>query len=145
MDRSTAARLTAHHRNRLRARYNLPISIQQRETQRDPGLLALPLWVCKVKFPAPADEVGRDSSSADADEGHVDLVGALRGVIERLGEGTERFDVPRVRDVEGEWVGWRRDGGNGNEVEVDERTKFKRLMRDTNNRLTILFVHGGAF
>ncbi|KAL6714382.1 hypothetical protein ACLMJK_007805 [Lecanora helva] len=142
MDRPTAVSETAHHRQRLRARYNLPISTQQRETQRDPGTFNLPLNIVKTGFAHP---------------GSSNLVNVLVGVIERLGEsegaGRERVDVPDgldVRGVEGEWCAWGKGEEEVRDGVLGEREKWRRMMRDAKRGVgggvpVMLFVHGGAF
>ena len=137
MDRSKAVALTAKHRTRLRDRYRLPISTQQRETQRDPGHWGLPLWTSQVAF-------RRHSSSSN----NYNLLQSLLKVIERLGEGNENFEIPEeVCDVQGEWLGWRqrRDVDKGELASMGERAEYEGMMGDVRSGLTVFFVHGGAF
>ncbi len=131
MERSKAAAITAKHRERLRDRYRLPITVQQRETQRDPGHAGFPLWTSHVVLPKPAGS---------------SVLQSLLQVIRCLGDGRETFSVPDVRSVEGEWLGWRRRRVDNDDLKkMPEKAMFDNMMKDTTNRLTILFIHGGAF
>ena len=131
MERSKAEAITAKHRNRLRERYKLPIIVQQRETQRDPGDFGFPLWKSRVVLPPPEDD---------------DVLQSLLQMIYCLGDGRETFFKPSLNAVEGEWVGYRRSAVNEGNTAVDtEKAKFESLMGDVSHGLTLLFVHGGAF
>ena len=136
MERSKAVASTAKHRTRLRDRYRLPISTQQRETQRDPGHLGLPLWTSQIAF-------RRHSFSSNDNN----LLQSLLKIIERLGEGNENFEIREVRDVQGDWLGWRQrtDVNKGELAAMGERARYEGMMGDVRSELTIFFVHGGAF
>ena len=116
-------------------RFSLPISTQQWETQRDPGHLGLALWTSQVAF--------RGHSSSNDNN----LLQSLLKVIERLGEGNENFEIPEISDVQGKWLGWRRhrDVNKGELAAMGERAKYEGMMGDVRSKLTIFFVHGGAY
>ena len=131
MERSKAQAITDKHRNRLRDRYYLPITVQQRENQKDYGDIGIPLWISRVSMPSPEDE---------------DVVQSLVQIITCLGDGAEKFDRPTLNAVEGEWVGYRHSPSKNIEGSTDaERCNFENLMGDVTHELTMLFVHGGAF
>ena len=131
MERSKAEAITDKYRNIFRDRYNLPISVQQRETQKDYGDPGIPLWTSRVSVSLP-----------EAD----DVLQSLAHVIVCLGDGIGTFHKPTINAVEGEWVGYRRSSLDSERSMNTERSKFESLMGDvTDHGLTLLFVHGGAF
>lgn len=132
MERSKAEAITDRYRNRFRDRYNLPISVQQRETQKDYGDPGIPLWTSLVSVSLLEDD---------------DVLQSLVHIIVCLGDGVGKFHRPTINAVEGEWVGYRRSSLEDSEGSMNtERSKFESLMGDvTNHGLTMLFIHGGAF
>jgi hypothetical protein len=109
--------------------FSLPVSKQQKGSLRDPGIKG-PMWVSKVALPKPEVQV-RD---------------ALIKVIDGFKEGNETYDLPRLIDVEAEWTG-HRAGADGKSTlpHISEEEKYKKLMDDTTEDMTILYFHGGAF
>jgi hypothetical protein len=109
--------------------YTVPLGKQQKGSLRDPGVKG-PMWVSKVVFPKP----------------EIEVQDALIGVIEGLkGEG-ETYDIPGLVDVSAEWTG-HRDGADGKSTlpDISEEEKYKKLMEDVKEDMTILYFHGGAF
>ena len=109
--------------------FSVPVSKQQRGSLKDPGVKG-PMWVSKVALPKPEVEV-RD---------------ALIKVIEDLKEGCETYGVPSLVDVGAEWTG-HRSGADGKFTlpDISEEEKYKKLMEDVKEDMTILYFHGGAF
>lgn len=75
---------------------------------------------------------------------------AIRGVvlqaIKKLGDGTEKFDVPDVGELEAQWVGWRSAVGKDEpEVSGTELEKYNGLMKRITSKVTVFYVYGGAF
>ncbi len=131
MERSKAEAITSKIRNRLRDRYTLPVTVQQRENQKDYGDGGFPLWISRVSMLPPEDD---------------DVLQSLIHIIIHLGDGVEAFHEPTLNAVEGEWVGYRRSSGEDGERSPGvERSKFESLMGDVTDGLTMLFVHGGGF
>lgn len=107
-----------------------PLGVIQAQGLKDPGIKGQ-MWIATAQCPAPGAEV-REA--------------VLRGIKE-LGNGTEKFDLPDIADVEGEWTGWRADvdkkaprpslGG--------EREHYDSLMKEVTSPVTILYFHGGAY
>ena len=132
MQRSRAEAIVDKHRDRFRDRQYLPITLQQRGTQKDPGDVGIPLWTSRVSMYPPEDD---------------DVLHSLIRSIIRLGDGVEDFHRPTISAVEGEWVGYRSSPVGNSERSADtEKSKYESLIGDvTNNGLTMLFVHGGVF
>lgn len=132
MERSKAEAIVHKYRVRFRDRQHLPITVQQRGTQKDPGDVGIPLWTSRVSFCPPEDD---------------NVLQSLTRTIVRLGDGVEVFHRSSISAVEGEWVGYRSSsvGDSGRSTDT-EKSKFEGLMGDvTNHGLTMLFVHGGVF
>lgn len=131
MERSKANAITAKLHDHLRDRYNLPITVQQRESRKNYGDIGTPLWISHVSMPPPEDD---------------DALRSLIHIIICLGDGGEQFYRPTVNAVDGEWVGYRRSSIEEGERSTDaERSKFENLMGDVTHGLTMLYVHGGGF
>lgn len=97
---------------------------------KDPGIKG-EMWISTAQCPAPGAEV-REA--------------VLRGIKE-FGHGTEKFELPDIADVEGEWTGWR-SGVDKKAPRPDlgsEREHYDSLMKEVTSPLTILYFHGGAY
>lgn len=110
----------------------VPLSTVQRATLIDPDVKG-PSWVSRTSFPAPNDAVN----------GLQDL---LERAIEALGEGTCHYTRPSIEAVDARWTGYRFEVGEEEaEPLVSEQQKYRGLMMDTKNPLTIMYFHGGGF
>ena len=106
------------------------ITSQQAMFLKDPGVKG-GMWVSKVAFPPPEDDTRE----------------MLFRVIDGLKSGGEEYDKARLQAVEGEWVGRRqRVGPNTPEPkDMSEAEKYKSLVDETENDLTLLYFHGGSY
>ena len=108
------------------------VSERQGKSLKDPGVQAR-MWVSRVVLAAPQPENG-------------DACQRICDAISYLGKGNEEYKVPAMLDVAAEWTGYRpRVDDNAPEPSIPEVEKFNGLMRDVENQITILYLHGGAF
>lgn len=109
--------------------YTTPVAKQQRGSLKDPGIKG-PMWISKVEFPKP----------------EIEVQDALIRVIEDLKEGEETYTVPGLVGVQAEWTG-HRAGADGKSTlpDISEEEKYKKLMGDVKEDMTLLYFHGGAF
>lgn len=92
-----------------------------------------PTWAAASVIPVPA-----------AEESNV--LETLMEVIKGMGEGMEEIDTPEYAPVEVEWVGYRKGADRVEpQGKLSEEEIYKALCRDTENDVTILYVHGGGF
>ncbi|EEQ83974.1 lipase/esterase [Blastomyces dermatitidis ER-3] len=110
--------------------FDYPLGKTQRSTLKDPGIKG-PMWVSKIKMPKPAES---------------SVLQSLIKAIEHHKEGHETYDVPQLADVEAEWTG-HRSGVNAKapQPDVSEAEKYKSMMAEVKEDVTILYFHGGAY
>jgi hypothetical protein len=89
-----------------------------------------PMWVSRVNLPSSGDH---------------GIVQAIAETIERLGDGSETYDVPECVDVNGEWVG-HRSGADKSTMEpiIPEEEKYGKLVEELKNDSVLYYIHGGA-
>ncbi len=106
------------------------VTSQQKAPGRDPGVRGS-TWVSRTRYPRPPENA---------------IQGVVLHAIKELGDGTEKFDVPEVGELEAQWIGWR-SGVDKDEPEVSgtELEKYKGLMKDVTSKVTVFYVYGGAF
>ncbi|MCJ1391462.1 hypothetical protein MMC18_004326 [Xylographa bjoerkii] len=74
-----------------------------------------------------------------------DMRKALDLAIRQLGDGSEDITHPTLAHMRGEWIGYRKGVDyKAAEPQLSEAEKYKCLMGDVSNDLTILYVHGGS-
>lgn len=109
--------------------FSMPVSKQQQRSTHDPGVRG-PLWVSKVCFPRPEDDVQR----------------AVFTAIDALKTGGETYDEPGVAPVEAEWTGYRSGVGRRTPLpDISEEEKYKRLLKESPADMTVIYFHGGAY
>jgi hypothetical protein len=70
---------------------------------------------------------------------------AIRRTIDILGDGKGIYDYPTYATVPAEWVGLRKNvDKTAPEPDISIREKYDNLVKDTDNDLIMLYVHGGA-
>lgn len=107
-----------------------PLGSVQRVGLKDPGIKG-PMWISKAAISTDGAEEVRD---------------ALVKAIKELGDGTETYRLPDLKDVEGEWTGYRKGvDKHAPELDISEQEKYDRLMLDVESPVTILYFHGGAY
>lgn len=105
------------------------ITVQQRESQADRKVTG-PCWVSRVVLPAPLENT---------------ICELVREVIQLLGEGSEEYTMPALEPVYAEWTGFRAHvSAKEPEPPVPEAEKYKCLMKEVTNSLTILYIYGGG-
>ena len=89
------------------------------------------VWVSQTTFPAPQEN---------------DILQAIISVTKSLGNGDEVIEWPEPVPVNVEWTSQR----SSHEIEssrsqLSEEEKYLKLMKSAPSRMTILYVHGGAY
>jgi hypothetical protein len=111
----------------------LPIATRQEITAREPRCTKGPVWVTKVKNPAPPEN---------------SLLQVLRDAITELGDGTEKYDLPsEVGELEAQWVDWRNGIGKdelGSEAATAQEN-YNCMMKEVESDVVVLYAYGGAF
>lgn len=106
------------------------VTSRQKATGRDPGVRGS-TWVSRIRYPRPPEDA---------------IQGVVLHAIKELGDGTEKFQVPEVGEIEAQWIGWRSGVANDEpEVSGTELAKYEGLMRDVTSKVTVFYVYGGAF
>ena len=106
-----------------------PISIQQKNSLKDPGIKGK-MWISKVTFPAPEEDVRN----------------ILVTAVEEMKSRGETYTVPGIAPVEAEWTGYRANvDSNRPRLDLSEKQHYERLMSEVKSDVTILYFHGGAF
>lgn len=109
--------------------FRLPVRKQQQKSMRDPGVKG-PMWVANVTLPQPEDAV-RDAVVAAIEDLKID--------------GTETYDLPGVRAVEGEWTGYRSGvGKTATMPAMSEEERYRELRKEATSDSVVLYFHGGA-
>ncbi|OAX81988.1 hypothetical protein ACJ72_03664 [Emergomyces africanus] len=110
--------------------FSKPLGKTQMSTLKDPGIKG-PMWISKVKMPKPTEN---------------SVLQALIKAIEHHKEGHETYAVPELADVEAEWTG-HRSGVNAKapQPDIPEAEKYKHMMEDVKEDISILYLHGGAY
>lgn len=89
------------------------------------------IWVSHATFPPPPED---------------DMRQAMFAVVKHLRSGNEIIDWPTMTPVEVEWIGQRAlDEQAIPKSLFSEKDKFSKLMRHVSSRVTILYIHGGAY
>ncbi|KAL1957922.1 hypothetical protein VTO42DRAFT_5314 [Malbranchea cinnamomea] len=102
----------------------------QRRSMKDPGVKGR-IWISTVKMPRPPES---------------DALDALIKVIEHHKEGDETYQVPDLSDVEAEWTGYRKGvSKNQPPPPISEHEKYRKMMEEVKEDLTVLYFHGGAY
>ena len=127
---ASAAAAVERVRVKLRGLSQSTLSQRQLVSLQEPQIPDA-VWVRKATFPPPEED---------------DLRQVIVAAIKRLGEGDEEFDWPETVSVQAEWTGPR----SSREIEtsksqISEKAKFLNLMNNVSTRMTILYVHGGAY
>lgn len=87
-------------------------------------------WVAEVKIPKPED----------------DVLAKLLQVVNSLKDEDMTYDIPELKDVEGEWVGYRANVDPKAPLpDVSEAEKYKLMMKEVKEDVTVLYLHGGAY
>ena len=132
---SDLATALQHARAATTASFWQPVLRRQRETTQDREDPA-GCWISRLMLPR--------LPKAEADG----VCALLRAVIEHLGSGVERYDLPTVEDVPVHWVGGGGQAASGNESQaisnISEIAKFKALSAEAKRPLTIMYAYGGA-
>ncbi|GAQ36457.1 hypothetical protein AtubIFM55763_008272 [Aspergillus tubingensis] len=109
--------------------FSSPVGKQQRDSMRDPGIKG-PMWVSKVTFPKPED----------------DVQDAVIKAIEDLKKGDETYNIPGVTPLEAEWTGYRSGvHKNAPQPDISEEAKYEELKKEAKEDMVILYLHGGAY
>ena len=110
----------------------MPLSTVQRATLVDTDVRGHS-WVSRTSFPAPED-VGNG------------LQNLLEWAIEVLGGRRCHYARPSIEAVDARWTGYSLGVGEEEaESLASEQHKYRRLMKDSKSRLTIMYIHGGGF
>ena len=106
----------------------MPISFQQSKTAIDFPAKGQ-TWVSRVEIPAPSEN---------------DLVEVIMGIIQELGDGTEVILTPTCENVKVQWTGYR-PGAAPREPEpaISAGDKYAGMMKDTQEKITLFYAHGG--
>ena len=108
-----------------------PLGEIQQMGLKDPGIKG-DLWISTATCPAPDNDV-RDA--------------VIRGIKE-LGDGSEKYDLPTVADVQGEWTGYRAGADKKAprpSLPGGEKEHYDNMMKEVTSPVTILYFHGGAY
>lgn len=117
-------------RSIINSPYQRPISVQQKASIRDPGVKG-PTWISRVKVGPPPED---------------DIRHALFEAIDEMRTGDEAYTKPEFQTVEAEWTGYRPNVGKDSpELSLPEEERYKKLMHDVHNDVTILYFHGGGY
>lgn len=109
-----------------------PISIRQNASLKGEAPEIAP-WVSHVELPAPPSE----------QDGVQQL---LLKAIETLGQGNEQYVVPSLQRIQAQWTSATSNLPPGiNQMERSDEAKYHSMMDKVTCRVTILYVHGGAF
>lgn len=109
--------------------FSSPVGKQQRDSMRDPGIKG-PMWVSKVTFPKPEE----------------DVQDAVIQAIEDLKKGDETYNIPGVTPLEAEWTGYRSGvHKNAPQPDISEEAKYEELKKEAKEDMVILYLHGGAY
>jgi acetyl esterase/lipase len=107
-----------------------PVSKAQKVSIRDPGVKSH-MWVSKVTMPVPTED---------------DIRLSLFKSIDELKNGNEEYKQPFLVPIEAEWQGYRADAAKKSpEPSIPEPEKYKNLMKEAKSKVTILYLHGGAY
>ncbi|KAJ8070670.1 hypothetical protein OCU04_001041 [Sclerotinia nivalis] len=106
-----------------------PISLQQAATTADQPANG-PVWASRTTLPAPKCD---------------SILTAITEAVYDLDDSSCRADlVATLADVQVQWSGFRSGvGKNEKEPNITEEEKYQGLMKDTQSKTTIIYVHGG--
>ncbi|KAI9705270.1 MAG: hypothetical protein M1820_005268 [Bogoriella megaspora] len=106
-----------------------PISATQKRSVKDPGVKGS-VWVSRIKYdPPPEDNVKQ----------------ILLNAISELGDGTEKFAIPEIGELEAQWTGFRKGVGKDDpEPALSEKEKYEALCQEISNDKVIFYAYGGA-
>ena len=89
------------------------------------------VWVSQATFPAPQED---------------DIRQAIIAATKRLGNGDEIIEWPQTVPIRVEWTSQRLSHEKeSSRSQISEEVKFLKLMKNVSSRMTILYVHGGAY
>jgi acetyl esterase/lipase len=107
-----------------------PLGQVQKWGLKDPGIRGA-MWISKSTMPVTEGAAVRDA-----------LVRAIR----ELGNGNEEYTMPELKDVEGEWTGYRSGAEKKTpRPDLSEQEQYTHLMQEVKSDVTILYFHGGAY
>ncbi|KAI5305980.1 hypothetical protein KEM56_002652 [Ascosphaera pollenicola] len=87
-------------------------------------------WISHVTFPKPED----------------DVLEKLLRAVDSLKDGETTYDIPEVVDVKGEWSAYQANADQKAPLpDVSEEERYKLMMNDVKEDVTVLFFHGGAY
>lgn len=110
------------------------ITEQQRFSSRHPAIKANEAIVA-VTLPSPEDG-----------EGEGGVREALCRAIDELKEtGEEEYDIPPVKNVEGEWQAWTEEKNVKKLASMSEKERYDLMTKEMTSPATILYFHGGAY
>lgn len=111
----------------------LSISQTQKLTLRDPGIKGR-IWVSKYTAPVPPESGVRDV-----------LLAAVNG-MNPPADPPLQARTPDIVPVEAEWTGYRAGAQSKSPLPpIPEKEKYKELMKEVKNPVTVLYFHGGAY
>lgn len=107
------------------------ISQQQKITLRDPGISG-PIWISSIVVP-------KLQANDNVFNTFLDAVDARK-------EKGAKYDIPESEDMYAEWTGYRAGASRrtSHDEGVSDATRYERLISDTKNDTTILYIHGGG-
>ncbi|KAI4717769.1 hypothetical protein E4T48_06029 [Aureobasidium sp. EXF-10727] len=91
------------------------------------------IWVAKTTIPQTVEQT---------------IANVIFDAIRDLGDGKEEFIEPDVARVNAEWIGYRADATDKEELpHITEAEKYKFMMREKTrtSKCTILYLHGGGY
>lgn len=107
-----------------------PLGQVQRLGLKDPGIKG-PMWISKATMPA---------------TGAIEAREALVHAIKELGNGADDYTMPELKDVEGEWTGYRSSVEKKTpRPDAPETEQYTHLMQEVKSDVTVLYFHGGAY
>lgn len=109
-----------------------PISIRQKTSLKGEAPEVAP-WVSHLELPAPPSEQG-------------DIQQLLLKAIENLGRGDEHYALPSLQRIQVQWTSATSPlPPEFDRLEMSNELKYKYMMDKVTSRVTLLYVHGGAF
>ncbi|KAH9907459.1 alpha/beta hydrolase fold-domain-containing protein [Xylariomycetidae sp. FL2044] len=114
-----------------------PISKTQKLTLQDPGIKGR-IWVSKVASEVPPEHGIRDAL--------LEAIDTMKGNNHRTGDDSAGFRIPDVVPVEAEWTGYRAAAKPDSTLPaIPEDQKYREMMKECKNPITVLYFHGGAY
>ncbi|KAI0887977.1 alpha/beta hydrolase fold-domain-containing protein [Annulohypoxylon maeteangense] len=114
-----------------------PVAIRETQiiTSRDPGVKGK-IWISTAVSQVPPEQGIRNA-----------LLAAIDGMRASDARGAKpSFIIPDIIPIEAEWTGYRAGATKDSlPPAVSEEEKYREMMKETKNKSTILFFHGGAY